>query len=370
MGLHLLHRSAVPWRAGATLFLFVLLLASVLATAGCGSLQVEAHLLQPTAAATSVPTASPTAAVPAFPAASPETQIEAPPGGQTAPVPAGGTAGQGLASAPPTVTPPATSTTDVKAAVQTVLDYFYAINQRDYARAYGIWERRGAASGQTFEEFAQGYADTGQVSVLLGTPSLQGTGARRQVVVPVTLISIANLPDYTQSVQRYQGTYILRPAEASGASGWEIAVAGVAEGAAAPLPPVDVADPTTLLRSYFDAINRREFARAYSYWNHLGQSSQQSFAQFEQGFATTKQVKVDLGTPQENAGAGNVWADVPVTIVATQDDGSTRVDTATYTAHRANIPPFDQLGWRIEGAKVTGTGSAETRRLPSATGTP
>ena len=138
----------------------------------------------------------------------------------------------------------------------------------------------------------------------------------------------------------------------------------------APRRPPDVANPTTLLSSYFDAINRREFARAYSYWDQMGKSSGQSFAQFEQGFATTKLVKAVIGTPHYGAGAGNVYADLQVTITATQSDGSTSIYTGSYTVHRANVPPFDKFGWRIEGAKVTGSASSGTRRSPSATTTP
>ncbi len=306
-------------------------LATLLGT-GCGSPQVDTHMVPPTAP-TSIPTVAP-----------------------APPPPADGTPGSDSAGTPSTATPMVTAPiSDVEAAVQTILDYFDAINQRDYARAYGHWARGGLASGQTPEGFARGYADTVRVSVLLGMPSSQGTGAARQATVPVTLMSVVNLPDHAQRVQHYEGTYTLRPADASGVRGWEIAAASVAEVTGGSLPPAATADPTTLLRSYFDAINLREFARAYSYWDNLGQASQQGFAQFEQAFATTRQVKVDLGTPQQNAGAGNVYADVPVTIVATQDDGSTKTYSGTYTAHRANVPPFEQLGWRIEGAKVSQT---------------
>ncbi len=226
-----------------------------------------------------------------------------------------------------------------------------AINQRDYSRAYHYWAGQGAASGQSLAEFSRGFADTVQVTVLLGQVSSQGTTQPDGASVAATIFSVVNQPDHSQLVEQYQGSYTLRPASTASTAGWEIAGANVAP-ASGPLPPAEVADPTTVLRSYFDAINRREFARAYSYWNQLGQASQQSYAQFEHGFATTQQVKAELGTPQQNAGAGNVYADVPVKIVATQSDGSTRSYAGTYTAHRANVPPFEKFGWRIEGAKV------------------
>ena len=327
------------------LLLVPLIAAAVVIAAGCGSPQGQGNAVQPTSAITA-------------PAASPTTAAKAGPTTRPSPAPTK----QPTAGTPPTATAPAVGAgaTQQEAAVQTLLDYFDAINQRDYGKAYGYWAENGAASGQTPQGFASGYASTVRVTVLLGTVGSQGTGSASRVTVPADLTSIVNPTDQTQpqQVHHYQGTYTLQP---GGGSGWEIASASVAEVPAAQSALADVADPTTLLRSYFDALNRRGFARAYTYWDNLGQASKQTFAQFEQGYAATRQVTVDLGTPQENAGAGNVYADVPVSIIATQSDGSTRTYKGTYTAHRANIPPFDQLGWRIEGAKVTLAAGGSTR---------
>lgn len=327
--------------------LLALLLAAATITAGCGSLQGGARPGRPTAAPSSAPTPSPSAGALASPTATPKAQPGSPSSGQASPTAAGGTAGPAPATVPPTPAPPAASNPEVDGAVQAVLDYFAAINGREFSTAYAAWADGGAASGQTAQQFAQGYADTVQVTVLLGTPKPQGTGAKTQTAVPVTLMSVVNQPDQTQKLRHYQGSYILQPKASSPAGRWEIVSGAVAEVTGGPLPPAEVADPVVLLRSYFAAIDQRDFARAYSYWDRLGQASQQSFAQFDQGFAATKQVKADIGKPQYGAGAGNLYADLAVTIVATQNDGSTRRYSVSYTAHRANIPPFDQFGWRI-----------------------
>lgn len=45
-------------------------------------------------------------------------------------------------------------------AVQVIHDYYYAINNGEYERAYSYWDRAGSASGQTLEQFRQGFAQT------------------------------------------------------------------------------------------------------------------------------------------------------------------------------------------------------------------
>ena len=318
------------------LLLLPLLVLALAMVAGCSSPQGQPGATQPTGTSVA-PTTSPTA---------PKT------GPTTTPSPA--PTKQPTEAVPPTATAPAlgAGATQREAAVQTLLNYFDAINQRDYGKAYGYWARNGSVSGQTPQAFASGYASTVQVTVLLGDVTSEGTGAAQRVTVPVDLASVVNEPGgASQQVHRFQGTYTL---QTSGSS-WAISKAGVAEVAAGQQPPPAVADPTALLRSYFDAINQRQFAQAYSYWDNLGQASKQTFAQFEQGYAMTSQVTVDLGTPKGSGGAGNLYADVPVTIVATQNDGSTMTYKGTYTAHRANVPPFNQFGWRIESAKVAAT---------------
>ena len=124
------------------------------------------------------------------------------------------------------------------------------------------------------------------------------------------------------------------------------------------------------LQSYFEAIDRGEYVRAYTYWNYLGKASQRNFAQFHSEFAAIEHVIVDVGEPEIGGAAGSVYAEVPAAIVMTQSDQTTRTFCGTYTLRRANVPPFDQLGWRIERAEVAPTtvvqpGSTEAKRLLS-----
>jgi hypothetical protein len=257
----------------------------------------------------------------------------------------------------------AASGEDSAAAIQTVLDYYDAINQRTYDRAYHLWARDGAASNQTFDQFKQGFANTVEVSVQLRAASVRpGT-----ISVPITIAAVVNLPDNAsqgQQVQHFRGTYTVQPSQ----NGWQIASAGIAETHGDIWPPADVGDPLILLQSYYAAINDRDFARAYTYWNNNGAASQQTFTQFSQGFATTDHVVIAAGRPESEGAAGSIFANVPIVIVATQTDGGQQTFCGIYTLRRLDVPPFDQLGWRIEHAAIAQgasvqLGSDQARRL-------
>src|SRR5262245_30180365 len=327
----------------------------VMLLASCGPAASTPATPQPTAAAAAPATAAPTAAPAQVPTAAPAQ----PPTTAPAQAPTAAPAQPPTAAPAPTAAPSASG--DARAAaVQTVLDYYDAIGQRDYARAYHLWVQDGAASNQTFEQFQQGFADTAGVTVQLDSATASASG----VAVPITITSVVNVPNHDQEVRHFRGTYTVQP----GANGWRIAAATIAEVSQPAQPPAEVADPLALLRSYYTAINSRDFPRAYTYWSNNGVASQQPFAQFSQGFATTDHVIIDAGQPQVNGAAGSAYAEVPVVIVATQQDGSQQTFCGSYMLRRLNVPPFDQFGWRIYQASVTASGnvepgSAEAQRL-------
>jgi hypothetical protein len=238
------------------------------------------------------------------------------------------------------------------AAVQTVLDYYDALNRRSFEEAYHQWANDGAASKQTLEEFRAGFANTQQLSLLLGNPAVQSAD---RVEVPVTILGVVEVPRggrRDQEAMQLRGSYLV---QRSGGA-WKLLSATIAP-RNEPLPSAELMNPTSLLQFYYAAINRREFARAYTYWNDLGKASGQSFAEFQQGFAGTDRVAIMLGTPQGQGAAGSVFIDVPIVIVATQSDKSIRSYCGSYTVRGLSIPPFDKLGLRIESARIVETGS-------------
>lgn len=115
-------------------------------------------------------------------------------------------------------------------AVHVLRDYYAAIDARDYSRAYALWSGGGKASGQTPEQFANGFADTRSVSVQIGAPGTQDAGAgQRYVEVPVAV----RATQADGSVRRYVGSYVLHRAVVDGATpeqrNWRIRSADLRE---------------------------------------------------------------------------------------------------------------------------------------------
>ncbi|HEU5100094.1 MAG TPA: hypothetical protein VFU22_13795 [Roseiflexaceae bacterium] len=250
----------------------------------------------------------------------------------------------------PTTQPPA-ELTESTAAVQVVLDYYQAITQQHYDQAYGLWAEGGAASGQTRSAFAQGYANTAGLSVLLDRATLSADA----VTVPITIVSVLNQSEQTQQPQRFSGTYTLRQE----AGGWRIASANIAEGQASAEPPASTADALRVLQAYEQAIDEGNYPRAYTYWESNGTASQQSYTVFVEGFASTDRVTLATGQARTNAAAGSVYTEVPVVVLGQQRDGSREAFCGSYRLRRANLPPFDTFGWRINSASILKLENAE-----------
>lgn len=98
---------------------------------------------------------------------------------------------------------------------EVVRRYYAAIDARDFRRAYRLWGDDGAASGQTFEEFAAGFAETARVEVEIGEAGrVEGAAGSRYVVIPVVILAETT----SGEPQRFEGTYTLRRSVVDGAS--------------------------------------------------------------------------------------------------------------------------------------------------------
>lgn len=123
---------------------------------------------------------------------------------------------------------------------------------------------------------------------------------------------------------------------------------------AAPAEPTPE-DALAVVRDYYDSINGRSYARAYSLWSDNGRSSGQSPQQFADGFADTASVAVEVQAPgRVDAAAGSRYIEVPVAISATQNDGSVRKYVGAYTLRRAVVDgaSAEQRAWRIGTADL------------------
>ena len=111
----------------------------------------------------------------------------------------------------------------------------------------------------------------------------------------------------------------------------------------------DRSTPEAVINSYYDAVNRREYARAYSYWEPAAaQRELAPFDDFASGYADTTSVDATLGQGGSGVGAGQLYFTVPVTLVASMADGSVQTYVGCYTLHLGRpqlqaVPPFHPL---------------------------
>lgn len=82
----------------------------------------------------------------------------------------------------------------------------------------------------------------------------------------------------------------------------------------------DRSTPQSLIESYYNAINRHEYARAYTYYG--GSEEVGSYADFAKGFDTTASVVLLTGSVTAEGGMSKVYAGVPVAIDSIDTDGT------------------------------------------------
>ena len=106
-----------------------------------------------------------------------------------------------------------------------------------------------------------------------------------------------------------------------------------------------------VIRDYYRAISRRDYKRAYLAWDEDGARSQQSFEQFEQGFANTASAAVDIGKPGRLDGAaGSIYIEIPVTVTAITTDGTQQRFRGSYVLRQVNHVPgstSEQRRWHL-----------------------
>ena len=97
----------------------------------------------------------------------------------------------------------------------------------------------------------------------------------------------------------------------------------------------DRSDPTALLASYIDAIDRKAYPRYYG--DRETPPNNQSLEQFTQGFTDTASVDLIINPPTHQEGAvGSVYASVPTVLVATHTDHIPYIFSGCYVARRSN----------------------------------
>lgn len=115
-------------------------------------------------------------------------------------------------------------------AVNVLRDYYAAIEARNFAHAWSLWSDNGRTSGQTPQQFADGFANTAHVAVSTGAPgAMEAAAGSRYIQVPISIEAAQR----DGSVRRYAGSYTLRRAVVDGATpaqrAWRLASATLRE---------------------------------------------------------------------------------------------------------------------------------------------
>lgn len=123
----------------------------------------------------------------------------------------------------------------------------------------------------------------------------------------------------------------------------------------------DRSDAASLVRSLYNAIDRKEYARAWDYFGDRKPAA--DFAAFAEGYAGTEAVDVALGAVSEEGAAGSVYFQVPLAIRAHRADGKEEVFAGCYVVRQVNPaiqePPFRPLQIEKGSLKPAAAGSLD-----------
>jgi hypothetical protein len=128
---------------------------------------------------------------------------------------------------------------------------------------------------------------------------------------------------------------------------------------AAPLPPRFENRNTALglLRSYYNAVNRREYRRAFDYIesNAFARTfNAAAYRRFAQGYANTAAVVLSTGVTRTEGAAGSVFTSIPTVLVATHTNGRVQRFYGCYVMRRTRVPSSNSESafWHIYSARI------------------
>ena len=213
-------------------------------------------------------------------------------------------------------------------AVQVLLDYYGAINQKQYLVAYALL----VTPNQTLTQFAAQYENNIDSRLWVGAPEVDGD----VVTIAVTVVTAVNQKNGDQGSQWTNETYTFK----------NNLITNVV---IVPTTQRNEPSPDQLIVKYYDA--RTDFQLlpiAYTLWQYNGGASGMSYTEFAD---QRLYPDVFVGEAQIDGGAGTMEATVPVVEAYSDADGFLRgysyVFCGTYTLRSSDVPPFDQFGWQI-----------------------
>lgn len=264
-----------------------------------------------------------------------------------------------------------------------VLSFVNAINRHEYLRAYSYWASPSTSLG-TLDAFAASLASTAFETVSFGQVISEGAAGSVYYTVPVAEIDTFNgggtakfadcfilrlpqpgnygAPPITpMNIDRFTKTAVSATtsdadaiASACNSSDYPTGIAGAAASmeSLSDLSAGNYIDNRSgaveLVSSLMNALNRKEYVRAYSYWQNPA-TSIGAYDSYAAGFNDTGSVTVTFGTVVSDAGAGQLHYQVPLAMNVITTSNTQQVFVGCYTLHLANpviqsMMPFQPLG--------------------------
>ncbi|TCM54368.1 hypothetical protein C8J36_105225 [Rhizobium sp. PP-F2F-G48] len=132
----------------------------------------------------------------------------------------------------------------------------------------------------------------------------------------------------------------------------------------------DRSDGAKLVQSLYNAIERKEYARAYAYFGDKPPAG--DYASFVEGYKKTVDVEVKTGVVTQEGAAGSLYAPVPVAVRSVDKDGKERIFAGCYVTRIVNAaiqePPFTPL--HIESAELEEVKTPFAASVPKVCHTP
>jgi hypothetical protein len=106
--------------------------------------------------------------------------------------------------------------------------------------------------------------------------------------------------------------------------------------------------PIETVSSYLNALNSKQYVRAYSYWQNAA-STLGPYATYANGYANTDTITATFSTVSSDAGAGQLHYQVPIAMTVLTTSSTTQLFVGCYTLHLAQpavqgVYPFQPMG--------------------------
>ena len=116
----------------------------------------------------------------------------------------------------------------------------------------------------------------------------------------------------------------------------------------------EIAGARRALQDYYDAINVRDYERAFLVWADSGRALGRTLDEFRDGFRQTKSTSIEIGKGRLEGAAGSRYVEFPVVIRAETVDGMRERFAGTYVLRRSVVDGAspEQRTWHIHSAKI------------------